>query len=119
MKSGYFHQKFSLNGVAFATPDNLLIFSKTRLPSLYPFLENWFDANEHISVKTSGSTGNAKTIQLKKDQMFQSAMATGAFFKLTEGSTALLCLSPEYIAGKMMLVRAMVLGLEIDVDLLL
>ena len=47
--------------------------------------------------------------------MVASARATGAFFDLPEDSTALLCLSPDYIAGKMMLVRALVLGWQLDV----
>ncbi len=46
--------------------------------------------------------------------MVNSALATGAYFGLQEGDRALLCLSAEHIASKMMLVRAMVLGLELD-----
>ena len=46
--------------------------------------------------------------------MVNSAIATGDFFKLEPGDTALHCLPANYIAGKMMLVRAMILGLEID-----
>ncbi len=42
-------------------------------------------------------------------------MATAAFFDLQEQTTALCCLPTEYIAGKMMMVRAMVLGWSIDV----
>ena len=42
-------------------------------------------------------------------------MATGEFFNLKENTTALLCLSTDYIAGKMMLVRALTLGWNIDV----
>ncbi len=47
--------------------------------------------------------------------MVNSALATGDFFKLKPGDTALMCLSAEFIAGKMMLVRAMVLGLALDI----
>ena len=46
--------------------------------------------------------------------MIASAKATGLFFNLQPKNTALLCLSTNYIAGKMMLVRAICLGLHID-----
>ena len=68
-----------------------------------------------VEVKTSGSTGTPKIIQLQKSHMIQSAKATGHFFNLGEGTTALLCMSSTYIAGKMMLVRALELGWELDI----
>ena len=46
--------------------------------------------------------------------MVNSAINTGDFFNLEPGDRALLCLPARYIAGKMMLVRAMILGLELD-----
>ena len=68
-----------------------------------------------VTIKTSGSTGAPKKIELKKSHMINSAKATGEFFQLPERTSALLCLPTEYIAGKMMLVRALVLGWHIDV----
>lgn len=78
------------------------------------FLLDWLDDNPTVEVRTSGSTGTPKAITLQKERMFNSARATGGYFGLGEGDRALLCLSADYIAGKMMLVRAMVLGLELD-----
>ncbi|WP_282161763.1 AMP-binding protein [Ulvibacterium marinum] len=78
------------------------------------FLLDWLDEKLVIEVKTSGSTGIPKSILLKKSQMVNSALATGDFFGLHPGDSALLCLPCDFIAGKMMLVRAMVLGLELD-----
>ncbi|MGB5435200.1 MAG: AMP-binding protein [Maribacter sp.] len=78
------------------------------------FLLDWIDKETYISVKTSGSTGTPKNIRLEKQHMVNSALATGAFFDLYPGNIALLCLPGDYIAGKMMLVRAMILGLELD-----
>jgi O-succinylbenzoic acid--CoA ligase len=46
--------------------------------------------------------------------MENSAIATGDFFGLQPGDKAIDCLPSHFIAGKMMLVRAMILGLEID-----
>ncbi|GGX04229.1 AMP-binding protein [Aquimarina muelleri] len=78
------------------------------------FLLDWLSDKDHIVVKTSGSTGKPKKIKVFKQHMVNSAIASGKFFKLEEGTTALLCLPVNYIAGKMMLVRAMVLGWKID-----
>ncbi len=115
MNDAAFHRKFSLNGREFRTAIELVDYSKTALPIVFAFLKDWFDTNDHVIVSTSGSTGIPKNIELKKEYMVNSAKATGTFFKLPEGSTALLCLSPDYIAGKMMLVRALVLGWQLDV----
>ena len=82
--------------------------------SIGDFLLDWLDNNDFIVAKTSGSTGAPKTITLKKQAMVNSAIATGNYFNLVSGNKALHCLSTEFIAGKMMLVRAIVLGLEID-----
>jgi len=78
------------------------------------FLIDWLDNKDYIIVNTSGSTGKPKAIKLQKEAMVHSASATGDFFNLKPGDKALHCLSTEYIAGKMMLVRAIVLGLELD-----
>ncbi len=56
-----------------------------------------------------------KSIKLKKEFVVNSALATGKYFKLTHKTTALLCLPIEYIAGKMMLIRALTLGWHLDV----
>ena len=78
------------------------------------FLLDWLNATAFVEVQTSGSTGKPKIIKLKKEHMINSAKATAKSLKLKESSTALLCLPAQYIGGKMMLVRAMVLGLNID-----
>ncbi len=78
------------------------------------FLTDWISSREWVEVRTSGSTGAPKTIRLSKQAMVNSALATGAYFGIKEKSNALLCLSTRHIAAKMMLVRAMVLGLSLD-----
>lgn len=115
MKNLAFHNSFQLNGVSFSSEEELLTFSKTINDSIYQFLSDWFNANDFVIVQTSGSTGKPKPILLKKEFMINSAKATGAFFDLEENTAALLCLSTDYIAGKMMLVRALTLGWGIDV----
>jgi len=81
--------------------------------SIIKFVTDFSNDDTSINVKTSGSTGKPKQIELLKSRMRNSAEMTGSFLKLKENDKALLCLSADYIAGKMMLVRAMVLGLEI------
>jgi O-succinylbenzoic acid--CoA ligase len=78
------------------------------------FLLDWFDENPFIELTTSGTTGAPKRIQIEKQAMVNSALATGDFFDLKIGNKALHCLSTKYIAGKMMLVRGLILGLEMD-----
>jgi len=78
------------------------------------FLIDWLNTKDFLNVQTSGSTGLPKQIKLKKQAMVNSAIATGDFFGLKPGDKALHCLPSHYIAGKMMFVRALVLGLELD-----
>ena len=78
------------------------------------FLLDWFDYKSYIEMETSGSTGAPKTISISKQAMVDSALATGDFFDLQPGNKALQCLPVKYVAGKMMLVRAMILGLDLE-----
>jgi O-succinylbenzoic acid--CoA ligase len=71
------------------------------------FMIDWLSHDEEIKSTTSGSTGAPKTISLKKEHVKNSAKATVEFFGLKEGDKALLCLPVRYIAGKLMLVRAL------------
>lgn len=117
---GAIHTKFRLNGKSytFATLKQFAFILRKEgrhfEKSIGNFLSAWLDETTTLEVKTSGSTGVPKIILLKKQQMINSALATGQFFSLTAGKSALLCLSADYIAGKMMLVRAMILGLALD-----
>lgn len=76
------------------------------------FLLDWFDDNPYIDMQTSGSTGAPKTIRISKQAMVESAIATGDFFDIHPGQKVLQCLPVKYIAGKLMFVRAFILGLE-------
>jgi O-succinylbenzoic acid--CoA ligase len=116
------HPDFKLNGLEFSSAEEVLNFADGLLEdgdaqeeSVVRFIEKWLDFNETVTVRTSGSTGKPKEIQLKKVHMINSAKATGAYFKTGRGTRGLLCLSADYIAGKMMLVRAMVLGWDLHV----
>lgn len=114
------HPSFKLNGASFER-NRLLNLATNWTKNGEPFqeqiglfLQDWLDANDYVIVKTSGSTGVPKKIRVQKKAMLNSALATGKFFKLPVETTALLCLPASYIAGKMMLVRALVLGWHLD-----
>lgn len=115
MEKNSFHKNFKLNQTAFSNVDALLVYSKENEVDIHDFLLEWFSETDTITVKTSGSTGTPKAILLKKEQVINSAKATGDFFDLPENTTALLCLPIHYIAGKLMLIRALVLGWHLDV----
>ena len=117
MKLDRHHKKFQLNGNSFSSDQELLSYAHDFSKELYGFFETWFSKDPFILVNTSGSTGVPKEIMLQKEQMIHSAFATGKYFDLEENTTALLCLSANFIAGKMMLVRDLHLGWKLDVVL--
>jgi len=80
---------------------------------LSSFLKEWMDGKEYVTGRTSGSTGAPKTIRLSKNAMIASALRSNRFFQLQKEDSALLCLPVSYIAGKMMVVRAIVGGLNL------
>ena len=79
------------------------------------FIEDWFSSPDEMTFQTSGSTGKSKSISVKKEWMRNSARLTGKTFGLAQGDSALLCMPMKYIAGKMMVVRALELGLNLKV----
>ena len=86
--------------------------------SLNEFLEEWNNPSETVLVQTSGSTGAPKPMLVEKSRMLASARRTNDFLDLREGDTALLCMSLDYIAGKMMVVRALERRLRIAAKLI-
>jgi O-succinylbenzoic acid--CoA ligase len=75
------------------------------------FCQRWLKDETEFVVHTSGSTGAPKPISLRREQMLASALATGQALRLQAGMKALVCLPVRYIAGQMMLVRGLALGL--------
>ncbi len=110
------HPKFRLNGERFNSINELLAYCKKNLPEVFEFFSEWFSDKKYLTVHTSGSTGKPKAIKLFKEHMINSALASARYFDLDgDDISALLCMSPSYIAGKMMLVRAIVSGWQLDV----
>lgn len=74
---------------------------------VYQFILEWLAKGEHILQRSSGTTGESKELLLPKRSMVGSALNTCRHFDLRAGQSALLCLPVDYIAGKMMVVRAL------------
>lgn len=116
----FVHNSFKLNGFHLTEDDLCRIaysFIKEGEPyesAVGDFILDWFDNNSFITMQTSGTTGLPKMIQVDKQAMVNSALATGRFFDLDPKIQVLHCLPTQYVAGKMMLVRAFILGWELD-----
>ena len=80
---------------------------------VFDFCRQWKLGKKEFLFHTSGSTGKPKPIYLSRLAMIESANMTRDWLNLQEGDNILLCLPIEYIAGAMMLVRALVLKLNI------
>lgn len=105
------NKNFKLNGTSYSKESLISHFKENEL--YHKFLISWFDKRDYITVETSGSTGTPKSIRLKKIDMISSAKLTGKYFKLLPNSRVINCLSLNYIAGKMMLIRSLVLGWDL------
>lgn len=75
--------------------------------TLEEFMKTWNSPSDTLLVHTSGSTGKPKLMMVEKRRMLNSARITCDFLGLKPGDTALLCMSLDYIAGKMMVVRSL------------
>lgn len=110
-----------LDGISYSPEEiSKLVPGETAIPAgemqhLQQFLREWYDASPFLTVQTSGSTGIPKKITVRKEQMIQSALQTCKALHLQPGDKALLCMPLQYIAGKMMVVRALVGGLDLIV----
>lgn len=114
------HNSFKLNGFHFDR-DSLVRVAYSFIKEgeefekpIGDFILDWFDERPYIDLQTSGSTGAPKIIRTSKQAMVESAIATGDFFDLRPGNRALQCLPVKYIAGKLMFIRAFIIGLDMD-----
>ena len=121
-------QTITINGTVYQPADSMTENGKpSRLQSLFrekygtdsfharlaDFLTEWFNASDRLKVHTSGSTGKPKELWVEKERMMNSAMLTVSFLRIQPHDTALLCMPLQYIAGKMVVVRALVAGLNL------
>lgn len=111
----------TLNGVTYSSKELKVLVSTSSdlsegyLRDFWSFIGEWYNDNDYVVVSTSGSTGKPKQLKVLKQHMVNSARMTCSALGLERGDNALLCLSTGYIAGKMMVVRAIVAGLNLTV----
>ena len=84
-----------------------------KMLTLNTFIEEWNSLSKTIMVQTSGSTGAPKHMMVEKARMVASAKMTCQFLGLKPHDTALLCMNLDYIAAKMMVVRALTCGMKL------
>lgn len=120
-------QEIHIEGITFTAADARLasdggpsrlqhLFSEDKSgfkSSLSDFLAEWFNETDTVKVHTSGSTGTPKELWVEKRRMMESARLTVNFLDLQPKDTALLCMPLQYIAGKMVVVRSLVAGLNL------
>ena len=104
------HPEFQLHNRSFENHKDLLKHVKEKFPSHASFLEELFSDSDFIMARTSGSTGKPKPVKISKNNLIKSAEKSINFFQLPPGTKALLNLSPQFIAGKLMWVRALTGG---------
>ena len=92
-----------------------LLKNSTEKSELIDFIKEWHSTESFVEVKTSGSTGTPKKIQLEKEFVAESALRTIRFFQLKKGDRVLHCLPVKYIAGKLMIVRALIGELDLHI----
>lgn len=117
----FIHPAFKLNGISLNAEDLWNVaYSFIKEGEDYQkyiglFILDWLDGNDYVPMQTSGTTGAPKPIRVSKKAMVASALATGEYFGLPAHTRALHCLPAQFVAGKMMLVRALLLGWDIDI----
>lgn len=77
------------------------------------FIHDWQEGKQAFTFHTSGSTGTPKPIMFHRSQLEASARITIDALQLKPGMTTLVCLDTRFVAGAMMLVRSMVIGMNI------
>lgn len=108
----FFPEHIILNGEKTSVAEFMKTSPKSELKN---FLSEWYSPKSYIEVKTSGSTGKQKSIRLEKEFVAASAQRTIQFFQLKKGDRVLHCLPEKYIAGKLMVVRALLGNLDLFV----
>jgi O-succinylbenzoic acid--CoA ligase len=122
MNTGEIFEPILIDGLSYSRGDLLEHCRRMALQSgvpdwkreVFAFLELFLGAGgKEIRQFTSGTTGDPKEVRLTRGAMLLSARRTLALMELKPGDRALLCLPVTYIAGKMMVVRALAGGLNL------
>jgi O-succinylbenzoic acid--CoA ligase len=113
-------ENFILNGKAINTDDLPQAekgrghFSDFEFKTI-SIVREWMLGKNEFSFQTSGSTGKPKTITFTRAQIDASAKRTISVFSLQKSHTLLCCINTQFVAGFMMIIRAMVGNMKLIV----
>ena len=82
---------------------------------VHKVLKAWHSNQDSFNLYTSGSTSSPKKVSFSRSKLKKSAKRTIDYFHLKPGDRIFMCLNPKFVAGFMMLIRA----LEGDLDLVI
>ncbi len=81
--------------------------SETEIRPLQ-IIRDWLLGQTEFTFQTSGSTGTPKLCNFSRSRIIAGAQRTLNFFQIDHGATVLCCLNTEFVAGFMMIIRALV-----------
>ena len=80
-------------------------------------VKKWYSDEDNMEFVTSGSTGVSKVIRLSKNKMRYSAEVTMQHIDPdNQIKQAVLCISPSFIGGAMLVIRALMRGIDLFVQ---
>lgn len=81
-----------------------------HFPEVYFWSKQWLSDKSIFEFTTSGTTGEPKELIFSREQLMASAQRTCDFFQLSSGAKVLHRLPMSFVAGKMNIVRALIMG---------
>jgi len=107
---------FQLNGKNYSS-DDVLKLDPGGFPEfeqkVFAIIREWLSGQNTFVFQTSGSTGKPKAARFSRKQISASVKRTANAFELEKGNVVLCCLNPQFVAGYMMIIRAIELGLHL------
>jgi len=103
-------ERFKVSTPSFELPEQQLSDFERKVLN---FTQAWLSEKETFEFQTSGSTGTPQRMSFHRNEIRASVRLTQQTFELLNGQKALLCLDPDFIAGKMMIARALEIGLDL------
>ena len=87
------------------------------IDALMQYTGQWLDDSQNTFMfRTSGSTGNPKAIYHSRTAIVKSAHLTQSFFGYKVGDSMLMSLPPMFVAGRMILYRSIISGLDLYLE---
>lgn len=119
IQDSFVHPLFSISGKSYSK-ETLLEYAHDLSASeaswqagIGQFFIDWLDNSSSIEIKTSGTTNGVKTLRVNKSDLMAHAQMSCDFFDLKPQDKIAHVLSNDFIAAKMILVRALTRGLDL------